>query len=370
MATGTYSDGTTADLTPQVTWTSGSPAVAAISPTGLATGVGVGASPITAALNGVTSPAATLSVTPAVLTSLAVSPQSPSIGQVATKQFAATGTYSDGTTADLTPQVTWSSGTPAVATISPTGLATGLAPGTTGITATLGGVSSPSDPLAVSPATPTLSPVVVKDNGQAGYYEYGLWTSASGGFHGSVRTTGPGTISTNAQWVLQVPAGTYDFYVTWTASSSNTTAAPYSVYDNFTRLGAFSVNQQLVPADSQYGGVLWSKIGTFTVTNGRVVFALSAASAGNVVADGVLLAPRAIPTTTSSLVAATAPHFQASAQPIEASIAARSQAARAALIEAGLEALRADVDHDRERVLRVVAQHAIASAKHRPWSMF
>jgi hypothetical protein len=55
----------------------------------------------------------------------------------------ATGTFSDGTTQDLTMDVTWSSGTPGVATISNVagseGLATSVAIGTTTITATLDG---------------------------------------------------------------------------------------------------------------------------------------------------------------------------------------------------------------------------------------
>src|SRR5207245_6393546 len=73
-----------------------------------------------------------------------------------TRQFTATGTFSDSTTQDLTTQVTWSSSSTAVATISNAGgsqgLATSVAAGTTTITATLGGVSV-STTLTVTAAT-------------------------------------------------------------------------------------------------------------------------------------------------------------------------------------------------------------------------
>src|SRR5258708_3017950 len=85
------------------------------------------------------------------LTSIAVTPASPAHLKVgATQQFTATGTYSDTTTADITSTVTWASGTPATATITASGgLATGVAAGTTSITATLGTVTSPGVTLTV-----------------------------------------------------------------------------------------------------------------------------------------------------------------------------------------------------------------------------
>ena len=53
MATGTYSDGSTAVLTSTVTWTSGTVGVATIKSSGLATGVRAGTSVITATLGAV-----------------------------------------------------------------------------------------------------------------------------------------------------------------------------------------------------------------------------------------------------------------------------------------------------------------------------
>ena len=109
-----------------------------------------GTTNITAALGGVTSPIDTLTVTPAALTSIAVTPANPSVANGLTQQFTATGTYTDGSTAVLTNLVTWASATPSVATISSTGLAQSLATGTTNITAALGSVTSPIDILTVT----------------------------------------------------------------------------------------------------------------------------------------------------------------------------------------------------------------------------
>ncbi len=155
-ATGTYTDGSTADLTTQVTWASGTISVATISNTagsqGLASTLATGTTSITAALGGITSLSDPLTVTAAALTSIAVAPVNPSVAKGLTEQFTATGTYSDGSTANLTTQVTWASATPTVASINASGLASALATGTTTISATLGSVVSPGDTLTVNPA--------------------------------------------------------------------------------------------------------------------------------------------------------------------------------------------------------------------------
>jgi len=165
-ATGTFSDGTTSDITATVTWNSGTTATATISAAGLATGVAAGTTAITATQGAVTStPAVTLTVIS--LTSIAVTPNPATVAVAGTLQFTATGTYSDASTSDISSQVTWNSGTPAVATISATGLATGVSNGGSTITATLGAVVSPGVVLAVggavvpvslkvSPANPTI----------------------------------------------------------------------------------------------------------------------------------------------------------------------------------------------------------------------
>jgi hypothetical protein len=78
---------------------------------------------------------------PVTLVSITVTPAHPTISPGGAQQFTATGTYSDSSTQNLTSQVTWNSSNPSAATINANGLATGVAAGTTTISATLGGVS-------------------------------------------------------------------------------------------------------------------------------------------------------------------------------------------------------------------------------------
>ena len=56
-----------------------------------------------------------LTVSAAVLQSIAVTPANPTVTAGGTEQFHATGTYSNNTTQDLTGQVTWASANTAVA---------------------------------------------------------------------------------------------------------------------------------------------------------------------------------------------------------------------------------------------------------------
>ncbi len=169
-ATGTYSDSSVADITASVIWTSGNIAVATMNPngaadSGLATGVSAGTSTITAALAGITGNT-TLTVTAATLSSIAVTPLEPSVSEGLTKQFTATGTYSDSSTADITALVTWTSADINVATMNAnfsanSGLATGVAVGTSTITATSGTISgntilTVTAALANNPTAPAL----------------------------------------------------------------------------------------------------------------------------------------------------------------------------------------------------------------------
>ena len=146
-ATGNYSDGSSFDLTQTVTWASSMTSVATISNAagtkGRATAADVGTTTISAAFGGKTG-STLLTVTPASLVSIAVTPAAPSIARGLTQQFVATGTFSDGSTQVLTNAVTWSSSDPVVASIANAGspgLATGLSVGTTTIRATLGTIS-------------------------------------------------------------------------------------------------------------------------------------------------------------------------------------------------------------------------------------
>jgi parallel beta-helix repeat protein len=155
-ATGTYSDGTTQNLTSTATWTSSAATIATVSSGGLATSVAKGAATITAT-SGTIHGAATLTITAAVLTSIAVTPASPSIPAGEKQQFAATGTYSNGTTQTLTNTSTWTSSATTIATVSSGGLATGVTPGTTTITATSGAITGSASVAVRAPVLVLLS---------------------------------------------------------------------------------------------------------------------------------------------------------------------------------------------------------------------
>jgi hypothetical protein len=143
-ATGTFSDETTQDLTHSVSWiASTSPNVATVDPDGVVHATGgvsgtlVGTTTIFAFQDAVTGQTK-LTVTPAVLTSITITPPNPSIANGTSVQLTATGHFSDGTTANITTSANWTSTADATATVNSTGLVTGTGTGSATITATQG----------------------------------------------------------------------------------------------------------------------------------------------------------------------------------------------------------------------------------------
>ena len=163
-ATATMSDGSAQDLGAEVAWSSSNTAVATVDANGVASGVAAGTATITAScslasLCGHLSASQPLAVTAATLDAIAVTPASATAPIGATKFFKATGTYSDGSTLDLTTSVRWASSTTSIATVSndkgDEGEAKAVAAGTTQITATLGAVTSAPASLTVTAAALT-----------------------------------------------------------------------------------------------------------------------------------------------------------------------------------------------------------------------
>jgi len=90
-----------------------------------------------------------LSVTPAVVTSISITPNPAFVGMGFQTQLTAIGTFSDATTANVTSVASWVSGASSVASVGPTtGLLSGILVGSTSINASLGQVSG-SAPLSV-----------------------------------------------------------------------------------------------------------------------------------------------------------------------------------------------------------------------------
>jgi uncharacterized protein YjdB len=158
FAYGTYSDNAVTNITSHVTWNSDNSNIAYIDVSGLVTGEAAGQANITATLDGITSPAVSLPViisaaTPAsttpgpALISIAITqPSTLSINLILayqkTQQFVATGSYSDGSKKEITTLVTWTSSASNIASITSAGLTTGIAVGTTLITASMPGFIS------------------------------------------------------------------------------------------------------------------------------------------------------------------------------------------------------------------------------------
>jgi len=152
VATATYADGASKDVSAASVWSSDSTAIATVNAsTGLATGVASGAAGIGATFGGKNGSAA-LTVTPATLVSMAISPLNRSIPIDGKLQFQAIGTFTDGGTRDITAVSSFVSATPAFASILAGGGATGVATGTSLITASSGALSASTN-LTVSAAT-------------------------------------------------------------------------------------------------------------------------------------------------------------------------------------------------------------------------
>ena len=130
------------------TWMSSAPDIASINASGVATGVSPGTAQILATSNAgtVKSNLATLTVTP-VINTITISPTSATIGVGGTQQF--TATAYDINNNVVTTSFQWTNANAAVASIDPNGVATGVSAGTTTITATASGRTSPAATLTV-----------------------------------------------------------------------------------------------------------------------------------------------------------------------------------------------------------------------------
>jgi uncharacterized protein YjdB len=134
-----------------ITWTSGNPAVATVSATGLVTAVSVGTATISASTAGV-SGASQFQSTTVAAASVSVSPSAPNVHVGEDVQLTATATDASGNVlASRVP--TWSSSNPIVATVSSSGRVTGVSKGTATVTATVDGKSAPAS-VSVANAAP------------------------------------------------------------------------------------------------------------------------------------------------------------------------------------------------------------------------
>ncbi len=279
-ATGTYTDSTTQDLTTSVTWSSSDTTKAQISNAagsrGIASSIAAGTTTITAT-SGAVSGNTVLTVSAATLQGITVTPVNPSLAAGFTRQFTATGTYSDSSTVDLTTSVTWSSSDTGKATISnaggSNGLASGVALGTTTITATLGAVSGNTSlvvtaatlsAITVSPSTATIANGTTRQFTVIGTFSDSTtqdlttavtWSSSStgvatisnaAGTQGKATSAGTGTTTITATHAASGKTSTASLTVTAatltsiSVSPSGAVAIGYGTYQQFTAVGTYS----------------------------------------------------------------------------------------------------------------------------------
>jgi len=321
-ATGTFSDASVRDISAQVSWTSADPVVAPISGSGLVTALNLGSSLVSASLAGHVG-TSTVSVTPAVLLSIAVTPANPRVETSLTKQLTATGTYSDASTLNVTAQATWTSGTTSTATVNGSALATGIAAGTSLISASLTGVSG-STTLTVTTLGSNWLTVTSGSGGGSGtvnalmgvawtgtrFVAVGAagtimtspdgtnWTPQSSGTGqnlNAVTWTGTQLVAVGTGTILTSPDG-----VTWTARTSGTALALLAVTWTGSQLVAVGAAQTTLTSPN---GITWTPLGTLGYGNDFSCIAWSGTV--YVACLGIATSPDAINWTISS---SQAPH--------------------------------------------------------------
>jgi hypothetical protein len=160
VATGTFADGSTADVSGAVTWSSSAPAVADIgAATALANALTLGTTTISASSGAIAGTLA-LNTVAATIQSMVIAPATLQTGVGITRHLVATGTFSDGSTQDVSASATWTANTAGIASVS-NGAISGLALGSTGVGATIGSVHAgaivavTTDTWSTAPAMPT-----------------------------------------------------------------------------------------------------------------------------------------------------------------------------------------------------------------------
>jgi hypothetical protein len=152
-AIGTYSDGSTATLT-GVSWHSSKNNLANMhGSSGILRGKKAGKLTLTASFSGISGTTA-VTIGSGTLVSVAITPASAFVSAGATQQFIATGTFSDGSTQNVSINSHWSSSVPSVATIANAPVSAGLAitytKGTTTINVNHSGITAPGATLSAN----------------------------------------------------------------------------------------------------------------------------------------------------------------------------------------------------------------------------
>lgn len=336
QATGSYSDGTTKDLTASVTWSSADTGKATVSTAGVVTGQATGVTTVKAQsgnFSGSTEITVTTANVCATPMSIAVAPANPTVPVNTTQQLVATGTNSDASTCDITNLVSWSSSTIAKATVGDNpadkGLVTGVAAGTATITAALNTangtvsgstsvtVTAPSiTSISITPDDMTLAIGVGQQYTASAIYSDGsiedlvtgvLWTSSNttvatvdGNGLATTLAAGDTTITatvgsfTDSSVITVVPAHLQSI----TLSPTNVTM-PASTLQQFTAVGNFDDGSTQVLVSAAW---LSSSPSVLTIDGNGLATAVAAGTATVSVTSGSVSASTSVTVSTATLV--------------------------------------------------------------------
>jgi hypothetical protein len=330
MATATYADGSSVDVTTSSIWSSSAPAIATISPTtGVAEGITAGTPVVITATFGGKTATATLTVTGATLTSIVVTPALATIAVNGTQQFIAMANYSDASTLNVTeaPGTVWTAaniplGGAAVASLSANGVpgagrATGVVEGTAEITATYRTLSDTATlevsnlvvtilPGAVCPVdtSPTIPTVTMSDPTSGNQF---ATTSSMGVVGGGKMITATFSMAMNATTinaasftiapeggVALIPASvTYDALTNIATLTTSSALLVNTTYEVMITTDVTSAATPAVPLSCPY---LWTFKTTTPAAIGQLAVPLGSAS------NFVILASAAITNIPSSAI--------------------------------------------------------------------
>jgi uncharacterized protein YjdB len=217
--TGTYTDGSTQDLTATATWSSANPALVTVSPSGALTANSVsgGSTVVTAAVGGL-SANTTVTVSGVALQSLTIFPGNVPVVPGFPQQASALATYVDGTVQNVSGSVTWSTATPTIATVSAAGVVSGVAAGTSPLSAAFGSFTATATATVTVPTltavrispenNPILAPGKVSDFSAYGDFSDGSALDITSSVVWASDTPATATISSGGQVTAVAPGMT------------------------------------------------------------------------------------------------------------------------------------------------------------------
>ena len=271
-AIGTYTNGSTQNLTSSVAWSSSNLASASISSTGLAAGVAPGGSNISAALNGVASNVFALTVTgtSATLQAITITTPNSSLATGSSETLTATGTFSNGTTQNLTNSASWASSNPSAVSIASGALARAAGVGQSVISATQSGVTGS---VTIS-ATATISGIVSPASSGAGTAvtlggaaTATITADANGNYSFTILSDGVYTVTPGKSLYSFSPANLSVTVNNANVSGANFTVAPGTLSVSPSTFAFGNVN---VGSSSQIQATLTANGGDVTLTNDTI----------------------------------------------------------------------------------------------------